>query len=137
MAIGALAKAPGQSHAVGAVGVVLLGKATGVNLRNIGSTTIYTAPASVTGIVSYVTVVLTLATTVTGLPTVKITSNLNDVFPAQLLLGLTVVNRGWIWPTGLGVSKVVQPGQSLDIEVVIGSTTSVYTADVYAYGYET
>jgi hypothetical protein len=131
-----LTKQPGRAYGSVASSVVKLGEALGVNVAGTGQTGLYIAGLSQTAVIVYATVTCKTATAVTAPATVSITTNTLVVFPSQAMIGLTVVDKVWIWPTGTGAAREVQPGDSRYFVVDVAAAASAQTVDVRVYGYE-
>jgi len=116
--------------------VVKLGEVSGTPTTVAFGRGIYTAPAATSAVIVYATVTCLSAAGVTSPATISLTTNGLDVFSPQQAVGLTTANKVWIWPTGVGAARRIQPTDTLDFVVDVAAVATTQIVAVRVYGYE-
>ena len=115
--------------------VAILSETTGVDLTSIAQTTLLSP--TVDQALAAIIIKITASDTVTVAPILSIGTNTpdwDDVFLQQQLLGLNEVDNIWSIPT-VGLSRKLQSGDALKLDVTTGATAVGLTATVYVMGF--
>jgi hypothetical protein len=114
----------------------ILSITTGINLKTVAATTLYTVPASRKAVITEAIVHVTAATTYTVGATVSVGQNsatYNDIIPATALLALAADNADELLDTNPFV--VVAASTAIKMDVSVGATATTATAQVILIGF--
>ena len=115
----------------------LLSRTTGINLKTIGTTDLYTVPTGKTLVITQVVIRLSAADTIAVVATGGIGTNgtQDDIIPAIALTGLTGLTKIFMMANNNLISTVAAGDAVVKLGIDVGATATTATGIVDLFGY--
>jgi len=127
---------PGGAGSIGATGI--LSSITGVDLKSVGVTTLFTVPTGKTATITQLVVRVTTGTAVTVPPTlgIGVAAGEDDIIVPTTLTGLNLTGEHYVLGND-GISVDATSTQVIKLGVDVGAAATTMTATIDLVGYLT